>query len=62
MNILWIMADLEGMQRLGIASESTIGALISECGFDVFVQDDGNNPTDYPHRHAEDYDQYLRDW
>ncbi len=53
--------DLEGMKRLGIEPESTIGALVSECGFDVVVRDDGTNATQYPGRHAEDYDQYLRD-
>lgn len=53
--------DLVGMQRLGISPDSTIGTLVSECGFDVFVRDDGTNPTIYPNRHAEDYDQYLRD-
>lgn len=53
--------DLDGMKRLGIEPESTIGALVSECGFDVFVRDDGTNHTDYPNRHAEDYDRYLRD-
>jgi len=53
--------DLEGMARLGIEPDSTIGALVSECGFDVFVRDDGTNATEYPGRCAEDYDQYLRD-
>jgi len=53
--------DVEGMKRLGIIPESTIGALVSECGFDVSVRDDGTNHTDYPGRRAEDYDQYLRD-
>ncbi len=53
--------DLEGMKRLGIEPDSTIGALVSECGFDVFVRDDGTNPTIYPGRYAQDYDQYLRD-
>ena len=53
--------DLAGMARLGIEPESTIGALVSECGFDVFVRDDGTNATEYPKRHAKDYDQYLRD-
>jgi len=52
---------LEGMKRLGIEPESTIGALVSECGFDAFVRDDGLNPTIYPYRHAQDYDQYLRE-
>ncbi len=53
--------DYDGMQRLGIEPESTIGALLSECGFDVFIRDDGTNATIYPGRHGEDYDQYLRD-
>ncbi|MDE2914420.1 MAG: alkaline phosphatase family protein [Paracoccaceae bacterium] len=53
--------DREGMKRLGIVPESTIGARVSECGFDVSVRDDGTNHSDYPGRHAEDYDQYLRD-
>lgn len=54
--------DLEGMKRLGIDPQSTIGALVSECGFDVFVRDDGNNPSILPHKHGEDYDQYLREF
>ena len=33
--------DREGMQRLGITPESTIGALVAECGFDIKVRDDG---------------------
>ena len=53
--------DVEGMKRLGIDPNSEIGALVSECGFDVFVRDDGTNPTIYPNRHGEDYDQYLRE-
>ena len=52
--------DHGGMKRLGIEPESEIGALVSECGFEVFVRDDGTNHSDYPNRHAEDYDQYLR--
>lgn len=53
--------DRQGMARLGITPESTIGALVAECGFDVFIRDDGTNHSAYPNRHAEDYDQYLRD-
>jgi len=53
--------DVDGMKRLGIEPDSTIGALVSECGFDVHIRDDGLNPTLYPFRHSEDYDQYLRD-
>jgi len=56
-----MIPDEEGMQRLGIEPESTIGALVSQCGFDEFVRDDGTNPTTYPGRCGEDYDQYLRD-
>ncbi|WP_270731669.1 alkaline phosphatase family protein [Shimia sp. Alg240-R146] len=56
-----MIPDSEGMQRLGIEPESIIGTRVKECGFDVFVRDDGTNHTDYPGRHApEDYDQYLR--
>jgi len=53
--------DREGMERLGISPESTIGALVSECGFDVVVRDDGTNHTDYPGRCAEDYEAYLKE-
>ena len=53
--------DREGMERLGISPESTIGALVAECGFEVSVRDDGTNHSDYPGRSAENYDQYLRD-
>ncbi|WP_420332576.1 alkaline phosphatase family protein [Roseibium sp.] len=53
-------ADAEGMKRLGIDPESTIGALVSECGFDVFVRDDGTNAATDKNRHAEDYEEYLR--
>lgn len=53
--------DVDGMKRMGIEPDSVIGALISECGFDAYVRDDGLNPTQYPFRHAQDYDQYLRE-
>lgn len=53
--------DLAGMKRLGIKPQGTIGARVSECGFEVFVRDDGTNHSDYPSRHAEDYDRYLRE-
>jgi len=54
-------ADVEGMKRLGIELDSVIGALVSECGFDAHIRDDGLNPSQYPFRHAEQYDQYLRE-
>ncbi|SLN76557.1 sulfatase-like hydrolase/transferase [Oceanibacterium hippocampi] len=34
-------ADAKGLERLGIAPDSLIGARVSECGFDVVVRDDG---------------------
>lgn len=53
--------DVEGMKRLGIEPESTIGVLVSECGFETFVRDDGTNSTFDKNRHGEDYDAYLRE-
>ena len=37
-------ADTEGMQRLGIAPDSVIGVRTAECGFDIWVRDDGMVP------------------
>ena len=54
-------ADIDGMRRLGIDPAGPVGRRVAQCGFEVFVRDDGTNASDYPHRHAEDYDQYLRD-
>ena len=34
-------ADAKGMARLGLSPDSIIGARVAECGFDVFVRDDG---------------------
>ncbi len=53
--------DLEGMGRLGIDPKSKLGARLGECGFEVFVRDDGTNAATDVNRHAEDYEQYLRD-
>ena len=36
-----MMPDHEGMRRLGIEPESTIGALVSNCSFEVVVRDYG---------------------
>lgn len=36
-------ADAEGMARLGLAPDSVIGARVADCGFDVWVRDDGLN-------------------
>lgn len=56
-----MVPDREGMDRLGIEPDSTIGALVAQCGFHEIVRDDGTNHSDYPGRHSQDYDQYLRD-
>ena len=34
-------ADREGMERLGVDPQSTIGAAVAECGFDIVFRDDG---------------------
>lgn len=58
-------ADAEGMARLGLESDSVIGARLSECGFDVFERDDGlrgEGPDGfYDDRGALKYNEYLRD-
>lgn len=36
-----MVADAEGMERLGLAPDSVIGVRQSECGFDPWVRDDG---------------------
>ena len=56
--------DQEGMQRLGLASESVIGARVKECGFDAYERDDGLYPegfkAKFPGIGQTMYDQYLR--
>lgn len=37
-------ADKEGMKRLGLAPDSEIGVLVSECGFEPYERDDGLHP------------------
>jgi len=37
-------ADIEGMERLGVDPDSIIGVRASECGFDLWVRDDGMVP------------------
>ena len=34
-------ADAEGMERLGLTPDTVIGARQAECGFDVWIRDDG---------------------
>ncbi len=56
-------ADAEGMERLGIARDSTIGARIEECGFDVYIRDDGlwaEGPAGFYDERRSPYNEYLK--
>lgn len=56
-------ADLAGMDRLGIPRDGIIGARVAECGFDVWVRDDGLHAEgpDGPYDSARSpYNEYLR--
>jgi len=56
--------DAGGMERLGLAPDSIIGARLAECGFDVLVRDDGLWGTgpdgDYDDKPSP-YNAYLRE-
>ena len=55
-------ADAEGMQRLGLEPDSVIGARVAECGFDIFVRDDGlwaHGPDGYYDEGRSPYNAYL---
>ena len=55
--------DEDGMERLGLARESIIGARVSECGFDVHVRDDGlwaKGPAGYYDKGRQPYNEYLK--
>lgn len=56
-------ADVKGMQRLGIAADSMIGARVSECGFDVWIRDDGlwgEGPDGFYDQRRSPYNEYLK--
>ena len=56
-------ADAAGMARLGLASDSVIGARQAECGFDVWLRDDGlwaQGPGGFYDRKRSPYNEYLR--
>ena len=54
-----MVADTEGMERLGIDPKSIIGVHVSECGFEPYERDDGLHPNgSYSPDPA--YDSYLR--
>ena len=55
--------DEDGMERLGLARESIIGARVSECGFDVHVRDDGlwaQGPAGFYDKGRQPYNEYLK--
>lgn len=55
--------DQKGMDRLGISSQSVIGARVSECGFDVFERDDGlwaQGPEGFYDSRRSPYNEYLK--
>lgn len=55
--------DTAGMERLGLSVDSTIGARVSECGFDIFVRDDGlwgEGPDGFYDPKPSPYNDYLK--
>ncbi|MDO6482727.1 sulfatase-like hydrolase/transferase [Shimia thalassica] len=54
-------ADVEGMRRLGLAPDSTIGALVSECGFEPYEREDGLHPDGPRYARNEAYDAFMKD-
>ncbi len=55
--------DDKGMERLGIAQNSMIGARVSECGFDIWERDDGlwaEGPDGYYDSKRSPYNEYLK--
>ena len=58
-----MMADAEGMARLGLAPDSVIGARQAECGFDAWVRDDGlwaEGPDGFYDEARSPYNEYLK--
>jgi len=55
--------DAAGMDRLGISREGVIGARLAECGFDVWIRDDGlwaEGPGGFYDSRRSPYNEYLR--
>ncbi len=56
-------ADAEGLERLGLAPDSLIGARQAECGFDAWVRDDGlwaEGPDGFYDAKRSPYNEYLK--
>lgn len=55
-----MVADVEGMKRLGIDQHSIIGVHVAQCGFEPFERDDGLHPSSKYDPNPR-YDDYLRE-
>ena len=55
-----MVADDQGMERLGIDKQSVIGVHVSQCGFEPYERDDGLHPDGRYDPHPP-YDDYLRE-
>jgi len=58
-----MMADAEGMARLGLSPDSIIGARQAECGFDSWIRDDGlwgEGPDGFYDEKRSPYNEYLK--
>ena len=56
-------ADAAGMERLGLAPDTMIGARQAECGFDSWIRDDGlwaYGPDGYYDEKRSPYNEYLK--
>ncbi|MEJ6391962.1 sulfatase-like hydrolase/transferase [Gymnodinialimonas sp. 2305UL16-5] len=56
-------ADADGMARLGLDADSVIGARQAECGFDIFIRDDGlwaQGIAGYYDESRSPYNEYLK--
>ncbi len=56
-------ADAEGMARLGLEPDSLIGARQADCGFDVWIRDDGlwaEGPDGFYDEKRSPYNEYLK--
>ena len=56
-------ADADGMARLGLSPDSMIGARQAECGFDVWIRDDGlwgQGPDGFYDERRSPYNEYLK--
>lgn len=58
-----MQVDQAGMDRLGISRDGVIGARVAECGFDVYIRDDGlwgEGPKGFYDQKRSPYNEYLK--